>query len=386
MMLLQGNRRAMYIFLLVLTVTSTATFQGWRTLLNNFAVEVGGLSGFDMGVVQSVREIPGFLSLLAVYLLLIVREHRLAALSILVLGCGVCSVGLFPSVYGVALTTLIMSFGFHYYETMNQSLTLQYFDHIQSPIVLARMRSVMGATNVAIGVALFFAIRFFEYKTLFALLGAVAVGGGLWAFFQDPSKKDVPPQKKKMVLYRKYWLYYALTFLAGARRQVFVAFAVFLLVERFGYSVEAVTMLFVFNNVVNYFVSPLVGRALNRYGERRMFTLEYGCLIIIFMIYAYTQDPYIAGLLYIVDNIFYNFGIGIRTFYQKIADPADIASGMAVGFTINHIAAVVVPFLGGVAWVANYRVVFYGAAVLSLLSLLLSQLVHTRPGKTVVRD
>jgi hypothetical protein len=381
-----SNRREMYIFLLVLTISSTVAFQGWRTLLNNFAVEVGGLSGFDMGIVQSVREVPGFLCLLAVYLLLFIREHRLAAVSVMVLGAGVCATGLFPSVYGVAFTTMIMSFGFHYYETMNQSLTLQYFDHAQAPLVLGRMRSVMGATNVGVGAVLFLTARYLGYSQMFAAVGAVAVCGGLWAFFRDPSKTDIAPQNKKMVLYRKYWLYYALTFLAGARRQVFVAFAVFLLVQRFGYSVESVTLLFVLNNVINYFVNPVIARALNRFGERRMLSLEYASLTLIFITYAYTQSALVVGLLYVADNVFFNFGMGIRTYFQKIADPGDIASGMAVGFTINHIAAVVVPFVGGVAWLANYRVVFLGAAVLSIVSLLLSQLVRTAPSKAVVRD
>ena len=112
--------RRMLIFLLVLAVASTAAFQGWRTLFNNFAVEVGGLDGVHMGIIQSVREVPGFLSLLALYVLLVLREHRLAAVSVAVLGLGVALAGLAPSFWGLTCTTLLMSFGFHYYETMNR--------------------------------------------------------------------------------------------------------------------------------------------------------------------------------------------------------------------------------------------------------------------------
>jgi len=124
----------MYRFLLVLTILSATGLQGWRTLINNFAVDVVHLDGRQMGMVQSLREVPGFLSLLVVYLLLLVKEHRLAALSVLILGLGVASTGLLPSYYGVVVTTLIMSFGFHYYETVNQSLTLQYFSVLKSPL------------------------------------------------------------------------------------------------------------------------------------------------------------------------------------------------------------------------------------------------------------
>ncbi len=365
----------MYIFLFVLMVASTIAFQGWRTLLNNFAVEVGGLSGLEMGIVQSVREVPGFLALLAVYLLLLVREHRLAALSVMLLGAGVAMVGLFPSVWGIATTTLIMSFGFHYYETMNQSLTLQYFDRYESPLVLARMRSVGAMTNVLVGGFVFVAVKYMGFTELFALMGAAAVAGGLWAFRQDPTHTDMPPQHKKMVLRSRYWLFYVLTFLSGARRQVFVAFVVFLLVKKFNYSVRTVTILFVLNNIINYFVSPLIGKAVNRYGERKVLSVEYLGLLVVFTAYALTDSPWVAGALYVVDNIFYNFIMAVRTFFQKIADPKDIASGMAVGFTINHIAAVVVPFMGGLAWMADYRIVFLGAAVLSFVSLVLAQFV-----------
>ncbi|MBW1911470.1 MAG: MFS transporter, partial [Deltaproteobacteria bacterium] len=124
----QVKQKPMYRFLMVLTIASTVGLQAWLTLFNNFAVEVAGLQGKHIGVIQSVREFPGFLALLAVYVMLIVREHRLSALSILFLGLGLGATGLFPSYSGLLITTVIMSFGFHYYETTNQSLTLQYFD------------------------------------------------------------------------------------------------------------------------------------------------------------------------------------------------------------------------------------------------------------------
>ena len=129
----QVHRTPMYRFLVVLTVASAVGLQGWRTLFNNFAVEVAGMNGAQVGIIQSVREIPGFLALLAVYVMLVVKEHRLSALSILVLGLGVAATGLFPSFAGLTLTTLVMSFGFHYYETAKRSLTLQYFDALTAP-------------------------------------------------------------------------------------------------------------------------------------------------------------------------------------------------------------------------------------------------------------
>ena len=188
-----------------------------------------------------------------------------------------------------------------------------------------------------------------------------------------------------MVFRRKYWLYYALTFMSGARRQIFVAFAVFLLVERFDYTIQQITILFVLNNVLNYFVNPLIGKAVNRFDERKVLTLEYASLTLVFMGYALTESALLAGALYVVDNVFFNFSMAIKTFYQKIADPKDIASGMAVGFTINHIAAVFIPVLGGLVWIANYKAVFMGAVVLCVISLTLAQFIPAQLKKREYR-
>jgi len=192
----------------------------------------------------------------------------------------------------------------------------------------------------------------------------------------DPLNRNIVPQHKRMIIKRRYWLFYALTFMAGARRQIFVAFAVFLLVKKFHYSVQSVTILFVVNNLVNYFLNPLIGRAINYFGERKILSLEYSALFVIFFMYAHTDSKIIVGLMYILDHIFFNFAIAIRTYFQKIADPKDIASSMAVGFTINHIAAVFIPAIGGVLWMVNYKIPFWAGMGMSLISLILTQAIR----------
>ncbi|MBT8763935.1 MFS transporter [Desulfohalobiaceae bacterium Ax17] len=369
------SQRRMYLFLLVLTITTAAGFQGWRTLFNNFSVEVVGINGQQMGILQSIREIPGFLALLVIYLLFLISEHRLAALSVIFLGVGVGLTGLLPSFAGLIFTTLLMSFGFHYYETLNQSLTLQYFDYSTAPIVLGRLRAVYSATNIAIGVVIFILAKFLNYTQMFICMGGLVVVGGLWAIIQDPSDKNLPVQHKKMILRSRYWLFYALTFMAGARRQIFMAFAVFLLVKRFNFTVQEVTVLFIINNVLNYFASPLIGKAINRFGERKVLSLEYLALIFIFLTYAFTESKWVAGIMYILDFIFFNFSIAIKSYFQKIAHPKDIGPSMAVGFTINHIVAVIVPVVGGILWMTDYRIPFFMGAGMSIVSLILVQFI-----------
>ena len=134
------KEKPIYKFLFILTIASAIGLQGWRTLFNNFAVEEAGIDGFWVGIIQSVREVPGFLALLVIYLLIVIKEHNLSRLSIIILGLGVAVTGLFPSNLGLVFTTLIMSTGFHYFETTNQSLTLQHFDKKESAIVMFSIR------------------------------------------------------------------------------------------------------------------------------------------------------------------------------------------------------------------------------------------------------
>ena len=375
----------MYVYLLVLTICSTLGLQLWRTLFDNFSVHIVGLDGDHIGLIQSIREVPGLLSLLVIYVLLVVREHRLSALSVLLLGVGVALTGLLPSFTGLLFTTVLMSFGFHYFETTNQSLTLQYFDRLQAPLVFGRLRAVASASNVVVGILVFVLAPLLDYRQLYLLFGALIILASFWALGRNPTDRLTTPQHKQMIFRKKYWLYYFLTFMAGARRQIFVAFAVFLLVKRFDYSIQEIAVLFLLNNAINYFLSPFIGKCINRFGERRMLSLEYGALILVFIAYAYVDSKALVALLYIIDHIFFNFSIAIRTFFQKICDPADIAPSMAVGFTINHIAAVVLPAIGGMLWVIDYRIPFLGGAVLSLVSLALVQCISwqiARHGET----
>jgi Major Facilitator Superfamily len=369
----------MYRFLMVLTITSTMGLQAWRTLFDNFSVRVVGLNGDQVGFIQSIREIPGFLALLAVFVIMLIKEHRLSALSVLILGIGVAVTGLFPSFGGLLATTLVMSFGFHYFETTNQSLTLQYFDINTSPWVFGKLRGLSAASNIGIGIFIYLVASYLSFTQLYLLIGGLIAVTGIWGLFQNPADRDIVPQHKKMIFRKKYWLFYFLTLMAGARRQIFIAFAVFLLVKKFHFTVREVTILFIINNIINYFISPLIGRSIIRFGERIVLSLEYFSLIFIFLAYAFVESRWIVAVLYILDHIFFNFAIAIRTYFQKVGDPKDIAPSMAVGFTINHIAAVILPAVGGLLWIIDYRIPFIFGALLSMISLIAVQQIRITP-------
>ncbi len=371
------KRNPMFVYLVVLTISSTVGLQTWTTLFNNFAVEVAELGGRHVGMIQSIREIPGFLALLAVFVIRFIPEHRLSAVSILVLGVGLAATGFFPSYAGIALTTLVSSFGFHYYETTNMSLTLQYFKKHESPWVFGRLTSLAAATSIGIGILIWLMMAHLSFRQVYLVVGGLIACAGLWALTRNPSDPAALPQRKHMILRKRYGLFYFLTFMAGARRQIFIAFSVLLLVQKFQYTVQEVTILFVINNSINFFLSPIVGKSIIRFGERKVLSLEYISVIILFTAYATVDSKLLVAFIYILDQVFFTFAIAIRTYFQKVADPQDIAPSMAVGFTINHLAAVFLPAIGGMVWMIDYRIPFFAGAAMGIISLLAVQKIRT---------
>jgi len=374
--MIEDSQRPMLRFLAVLTAASMIGIQGYTILFNNYAVDVVELQGDQVGIIQSFREVPGFLALLVVYVMLFIKEHRLSAMSITLLGAGVAITGFLPSYGGVVFTTILMSFGFHFYETTNQSLTLQYFATNVSPLVLGRLRGLAAASSIASAILIWILGGFLEYRGIFLVIGLLVVAAGFWGLFQDPTHKDIPHQSLKMVVRKRYWLFYCLTFLSGARRQIFMVFSMFLLVKVFHFTVREVTILFLINNGINWILNPLIGRAIIKFGERTLCTTEYLGVIMIFITYASTTSKLTAAGVYILDSILFCFSVAIRTYFHKIADSADIAPSTAVGFTVNHAAAVFLPALGGLLWMIDYRIPFLVGALLGAVSLVLAQFIR----------
>ncbi len=373
--------RSPELVLILLSIGVPLSFATWQALLNNFAIEAAAFTGREIGILQSLREVPGFLAFSVVFLLLLIREQSLAVLSLALLGLGTALTGLLPSVWGLYFTTVLMSVGFHYLETVKQSLTLQWVAKERTPQVMGRLLAVGSASSLAVfgGIWLFLDLFELAFKWVYLLGGglSVALAALLWLGFpQYPSEVE---QHRHMVLRRRYWLYYALVFMSGARRQIFIVFAGFLMVEKFGYSAADITLLFLANCALNIFLAPKIGALIARFGERRALTCEYIGLIGVFTAYAFVDNAEIAAGLYIVDHMFFALAIAIKTYFQKIADPADIAATAGVAFTINHIAAVVLPAAFGLLWLISPAAVFLAGSGMALISLLLSRLVPRDP-------
>ncbi len=369
------------VLLMLMAASVPLSFATWQTLLNNFAIEQAAFTGAEMGILQSLREVPGFLAFAVVLILLVIQEQTLALLALLLLGIGTAITGFFPSVLGLYATTVIMSLGYHYFETVQTSLALQWIDKERTAEVLAKILAVGSFASIVIFALIWLAFDFagLSYQWVYLLGGGLTILVALacWRIF--PHYPEKVRQHKKMLLRRRYWLYYLLTFMSGARRQIFIVFAGFLMVEKFGYDVSEIAILFFINAGINVVLAPRIGRLIGRIGERRSLLFEYVGLIIVFISYAFVENATVAAGLYVIDHMFFALAIAIKTYFQKIADPADIAATAGVGFTINHIAAVIIPAVFGLLWLSSPSLVFLSGAAMAGVSLLLSLGIPMRP-------
>lgn len=366
--------RPIYKYLLLQTFLMAIALQGWNAIYNNFAINVAGLSGEGVGLVQSVREIPGLLSVTLLFFLAFMSEMRLMSLCVLIIGIGVSFAGFFPSLTGILVCTLISSFGFHYAEAINQSLTLQHYSITESPVIIGVLRSATAAGSFGIGLLLFLLADNFPYTVLFFVAGIGCIIGGIWGISHPTAQSSGETQRRKLVVRKRYWLFYVLTLCSGARRQIFMVFSALLLIERFGFTLREMTLLFLVNHLINWILNRHIGKAINFFGERKLLTIKYLVIIAIFFAYAFSESRLLVTVLYIFEQLFFNFTVAIRTFFQKIADRADIAPSMALSVTINHVAAVVLPVLGGVLWMYNYRLPFFMGIFFSCCSVVAVQL------------
>jgi hypothetical protein len=373
--------------LFVMACAMPIAFAVWSALLNNFVIEVGKFDGSDNGWLHTVREIPGFLAIGVIAIIIFVREQTLALISLMVLGLATAVTAWFPSMGGILTVTLISSIGFHYYETVNQSLQLQWLTKDEAPRTLGKLLAVgSAATLVAYG-AIVISWRMFDlsYNFVYMVSGGITAIMAVAAYAIYPQFESPNPQIKKFILRKRYWLYYALQFMAGARRQIFIVFAGFMMVERFGFDVHEITTLYLINLVINIVAAPFIGRAVGRFGERLALSIEYVGLAIVFAayggIYLFGWGVVLASVLYVIDHIFFAMALALKTYFQKIADPQDIAPTAAVAFTINHIAAVFLPAGLGYLWLISPLAVFVTAAGMAIVSLVLALFIPRHPHK-----
>lgn len=371
------------LLLMLMAAAMQLSFASWSALQYNFAYEMLSFTGREVGIQQSIREIPGFLSFAAVFFLFAMREQTFGMVSLVLLGLGTAATGYFPTAMGFYITTFIGSIGFHYYETMHQSLTLQWLPKKTAAATMGKILSVASLAQLAAYALIFLAGHAFDlsFKTMFIIAGGVTLLFVAFMVLNFPQFQGEAVQSKKIILRKRYSLYYAITFMAGARRQIFLVFASWMMVERFGYAFHDIAALFFVNSALMMAGAPFIGILIEKIGDRNSMIVQYVGLTVVFTAYAFVTSPEIAIFLYILDHAFFAMEIAKKTYFQKIADPSDIAGTTGVAFTINHIAAVFIPVGFGILWLYSPAAVFLSGAVMAICSLFMAFLVPKDPRK-----
>jgi predicted MFS family arabinose efflux permease len=388
-------------------------FRLWQSMFNNFAVEELGVRADQMGLIQAIREVPGLLAFLVTVLVLFLVEMRIAGLSMVLMGAGIFLTAAARDLPGLIGATLVMSVGFHFFYTSNASAVLLTVGPDETPRVLGRLNS-LGALAAVLGTLIILGtLDTWGYRTLFQVGGAVMVIGGLvlLPFGQQPVRAERTGRRPP--LRRRYWLYYALEFLMGSRRHIFTTFATFLLVREYQVTAQTITLLFLLNSLIGIYLHQAFGKIVARFGERRVLAVNFVLLTLVFLGYAlipmlgvlerptfqvpgvrvggwvlfppFPATPALLILLglFVADHILFGFSIALQSYFHKIVlGPEEITPNISLGQTISHIAAVIVPVVGGVVWEAiGAQYTFLAGVAIVLLSLALTLRMRTpQPG------
>jgi len=374
----QSNGRRLLVYLILSNFLLHFGYRMWEAMFNNFAVEHIGIGPGAIGWIQATRELPGLMGFLLGLAVLYLAEMRIMALCVILLGVGNILVGQSNTIPSLLLSTLVMSVGFHFFYTSSDSVVLMAVNRQDAPKRLGQLGSLGAvAALVATGMVYLLADRW-GYRALFAVTGGLVAVGGFGLLPLGRTRSSLPP-RRKIVLRRTYWLYYTLSFLMGSRRHIFTTFAIFLLVKEHGISVQTTATLFLINSLISTYALQAIGRLVGRLGERLVLSITFALLILVFLGYAFVQVLAVLFALFVVDNILFGCNLALVTYFQKIAKtPEEITGNVSVEQTINHVAAVLIPVIGGTIWQAfGSQATFLAGAGLVALSLVLTQFVRT---------
>jgi len=363
-------------------------FNVWRAMFNNFAVEELGITASQIGLLQSLRELPGLLGFLLGFVAIWFSEMRIMGLSVLLMGVGMITTGWSSGLGSLVLGAMIMSIGFHWFAPSSSSVVLMGVGKEETPKVLGRLRGVAALAAVAGTLIVWLFVEGLElgsltiqpwgYRTTLYVTGGIVIAGSLFSL-RNGQRQGAQQETRKVIFRRDYWLYYLLTFMMGSRRHIFTTFAIFMLVQVHGISVRETALLFLTNSLISTFILPQLGKLVARFGERKVLTLNFFGLIFVFLGYALVSYLPLLFALFIADHIFFGFNLALESYFQKIAHSREeITSNVSMAQTINHVSALVVPVLGGILWEQiSPSAPFLAGVLIAIISLVLVQFIRT---------
>jgi len=358
-------------FLVAVTALFAFGFAVYNGIFQNFARERLGMEPNQLGLLESLREVPGLLTAFTAGTLVALAEPRLGAIALAICGLGIGATGQMGSYWPLVGVTVFWSVGFHLWMSVQPAITVALAKGEEGGRRLGQMAGVGAAATVAALATSVLIKQFAGYDALMLLAGAAICGAAFLGFFLSEHTHGQP--RARIVYRREYRLYYWLNFLEGCRRQIFMTFASFTLIAVYHTPVQTMLILALLNATALVIAAPIVGRCMDRYGERPLMTAYYVLLTAVFSGYATVKIPDVLFALYVSDALLSSFGVGLTTYLNRIVRPGDLTPSLAMGLTMNHVAAVIVPVTGGILWHSsgNYQIPFWigvGLAAISVAS------------------
>jgi hypothetical protein len=364
-------------------------FSVYMGVFQNFLRDELGAKELDLGLLESLREIPGLLAALLAGTVYALAESRVAGLGMLITGIGIGLTGLFHRFTPLVLITVFWSIGYHLWSTVQGAITLSLAKGKEGGRHLGRMSGIAAlATISALGTS-WLVSKIFPvaarsgalYEIYFAVAGTLICTAGFLCLRLSSHADGA--KRQPFIFRREYSLYYLLAFLEGCRRQIFAIFASFALILIYHQPVENMLLLQFINAILIAFTAPRIGKIVDRVGERGPLTFYAIGLIVVFLGYATWENVWALYALFLIDNVLFSFGVGFTTYLHRIVRPGELTPCLAMGTTMNHIAAVTVPVGGALLWRAtgNYQVPFWVGAFIAAVALVATRWLPIGPRK-----
>ncbi len=348
---------------------------------NNFLSDTYNMDAISRGELEFPRELPGFLVAAFTGLLFFCSELKVAVLAMFLMAIGLAGLGLIGDQYNLMLTSMVIwSIGMHLQMPVTQQMALQLSQKDKGATMLGRLGGIRTGAAILGGLLLWLGLgeTSLEYLPIFTLAALVAMGGGLCYLAMAPSRK-ITSSRPTFVIRKRYTLFYLLNILFGARKQIFITFAPWVLIKIFGEPLSTIAWLHLLSSVIGMFFSPQLGKWIDRFGERLILMADAVLLVGICIGYGFAQEIgfgnwsiYVIYASFIIDLVLFNVGIARTTYASKIAAKKDdLTMTLSLGVTIDHAISMSIPTVGGLVWVIyGYQYVFLGAAVVAVLTLI----------------
>ena len=339
----------------------------------NFFVDTLGITGQQILALEGIREIPGLALIFLAALTMRFSLPRRAAVSVFIMGVGYILFATVHSYSALLVVAVLASLGMHLWMPLSESLAMALGTKETSGRIMGTLQSVGALAAIAgMGVlALISALLpdlelglYYVFGGILILVAAVL----LWRLPKDLGDTKVEPPR--MLVSKRYWLYYVLTFFQGSRKQVLNTFGLLVLVEIANYEVWQISLLLLISGVVNLIGAPLLGSALDHFGERRTLSISYALLVLCCLVYAFIHQAWILAAVLVLIKLLSLMGVGLSTYVNRIAPEGELTPTLSAGISINHITSVGMPMVAAaVLPLIGYDGIFLGTAGLILLSI-----------------